>query len=53
MDSRNKAKRNIYERNRRHKIKEDRHIDQVLRPWLEVKYQKVYDEFFTYFKQLD
>ena len=53
MESRDKTKRNVYERNRRMEIQEDRHIDQVLRPWLEVKYKEVFDEFFTYFKQLD
>jgi hypothetical protein len=48
-----RPKRTEYERKRRHGIQKDRKIDQVLRPWLEAKYQKVYDEFFTYFKQLD
>ena len=48
-----RSKRTGYERNRRHEIQKDRKIDQVLRPWLEIKHKEVFDEFFVYFKQLD
>jgi hypothetical protein len=47
------SKRTIYERTRRHRIRDERKIDLVLRPWLEAKHKDVYTEFFLYFNKLE
>jgi hypothetical protein len=47
------SKRTIYERNRRHKLREERKIALVLKPWLEVACKDVYAEFFSYFNHLE
>jgi hypothetical protein len=52
MYPKSKTKRNKYERSRRFKIQKDRQIDQVLRPWLEIKYKEVFEEFFAFYKHL-
>jgi hypothetical protein len=52
MYPKSKTKRNEYERSRCLKIQQDRQIDQVLRPWLEIKYREVFEEFFAFYKQL-
>ena len=48
-----KNNRQEYEQGLCQRIRQDRRIDGVLRPWLKHKYAEIFTEFWSFYKKLD